>query len=221
MAAGLPCRVQGRHKRRVNCELGTAPKRETVGDDLDAPLVLPLNVGDSGPGLTASPSSGSLGIKTARERKQTGAWAGGWWSPKHRGGACKGRIWQNAGTRDSCRRQAAQQHHTVRRRLEPELGGSRQGCDHLGCEGAGLGIQPAIEEGSEPACEGSRKSCVECEGGTPSTSEVGGLVIRLLRQGARGVGELVPSRGLETFFSSQSAAISALGPSLPLPDRKA
>ena len=49
------------------------------------------------------------------------------------------------------------------------------------------------------ACEGSRKSCGEREGGAalPSTSEVGGLVIRLLRQGARGVGELVPSRGLE------------------------
>ena len=37
--------------------------------------------------------------------------------------------------------QAAQQHHTVIRRLEPELGGSRQGCEHFGCEGAGLGIQ--------------------------------------------------------------------------------
>ena len=52
----------------------------------------------------------------------------------------------------------------------------------------------------EPACQGSRKSCVECEGGAAlsSTSEVGGLVIRFLRHGARGVGELVPSRGLET-----------------------
>ena len=147
MAAGLPCRVQGRHKRRVNCELGTAPKMKTIGDDLDAPLVLPLDnkvevtqehVGrDSGPGLTAHPSSGSLEWDSSRAQ-QTGAWAGG---------SVVTQSIEAAPARAECRdqgqlqAQAAQQHHTVRRRLEPELGGSRQRCEHLGCEGAGLGIQ--------------------------------------------------------------------------------
>ena len=79
----MHCGVQARHKRRVNCELGTAPKTKTVGDDLDAPLVLPLDnkvevtqehVGrDSGPGLTAHPSSGSLEWDSSRAQ-QTGAW---------------------------------------------------------------------------------------------------------------------------------------------------
>ena len=147
MAAGLPCRVQGRHKRRVNCELGTAPKRKTVGDDLDAPLVLPLDnkvevtqehIGrDSGPCLTANPSSCSLEWDGSRAQ-QTGAWAGGTVVTQSIEAAPAGLECRDKGQLQA---QAAQQHHTVRRWLEPELRGSRQGCEHFGCEGAGLGFQ--------------------------------------------------------------------------------
>ena len=149
MAAGLPCRVQGRHKRCVNCELGTAPKRQTVGDDLDAQLVLLLDnkvevtqehIGhDNSPCLTANPSSCSLEWEWDSSRaQQTEVGAGGTVVTQSIEAAPAGAECRDRGQMQA---QAAQQHHTVTRWFEPELRGSRQGCEHFGCEGAGLGFQ--------------------------------------------------------------------------------
>ena len=90
---------------QASCQLraGHRSKRKTVGDDLDAPLVLPLDnkvevtqehVGrDGGRGLTANPSSGSLEWDSSRAQQTRGVGRRlGGRHPKHRGGACKGRM---------------------------------------------------------------------------------------------------------------------------------
>ena len=185
--------------------------KETVGDDLDAPLVLPLNnkvtqehVGDSGPGLTASPSSGSLELRqlASATNRSVGRRLVVTKASRRR---LQGQNMAECRDQGQLQAQAAQQHHTVRRRLEPELGGSRQGCDHLGCEGAGLGIQPAIEEGSSrpvrAKAASSAKEALRCH---PRVKSVG------WSSGCSGKGQGVwaswSHRGAwKPLFSSQSA----------------
>ena len=149
MAAGLPCRVQGRHKASCQLRAGHRSKRKTVGDDLDAPLVLPLDkqgLRSRRSTLVATVAAASRQTRaaarssgTAREHNKPEAWAGG--------SVVVTQSIEAAPARAECRdqrqlqAQAAQQHHTVTRRLEPGLGGSRQCCEHFGCERAGLGIQ--------------------------------------------------------------------------------
>ena len=138
MSALSPCgRCVGRHRQwsagggglalpsprqtQASCQLRAGHRSKAEDRWRNKVEVTQEHIGrDSGPCLTANPSSCSLEWDGSRAQ-QTGAWAGGTVVTQSIEAAPAGAECRDKGQLQA---QAAQQHHTVRRWLEPELRGS-------------------------------------------------------------------------------------------------